>query len=240
MVETLDELLRGRLKLFQPRDGNRVSLDALLLADFAAAGRPRRILDLGCGNGVVGLALGLRFPSAEIVGVELQPAMAALARRNAELNGVRLEVVEGDLRRPAALPLAAASFDLVVTNPPFHRGGRGAGGARGVARHETTLTVAQVAAAAARFAKLKGLISLVFPAERGVELVAALAGADIRPRVVRPVASVAGEAARRMLVTAQKGYRGGLTLAWPLVVHREDRRTFTEEAARILGDEPPG
>ncbi|HKA90885.1 MAG TPA: methyltransferase [Haliangiales bacterium] len=236
MVDTLDELLRGRLRVYQPREGNRVSLDALLLADFAAAGRPRRILDLGCGNGVVGLALGLRFPAAEIVGVELDPTMAALARRNAELNGARLEVVEGDLARPASLPLAAASFDLVVTNPPFHRGGRGAAGARGAARHEVTWTVAQVAAAAARFVKTKGMMSLVFPAERSAELLAALAGADIRPRLVRPVASIAGEAARRVLVAAQKGYRGGITLAWPLVVHRADRRTFTEEAARILGD----
>src|SRR5262249_58569197 len=140
--------------------GNRVSLDALLLADFAAAGRPRRILDLGCGNGVVGLALGLRFPAAENVGVELDPTMAALARRNAELNGARLEVVEGDLARPASLPLAAASFDLVVTNPPFHRGGRGAAGARGAARHGGTGTGAQGAAAGGRFRQPSGRVAV--------------------------------------------------------------------------------
>jgi tRNA1(Val) A37 N6-methylase TrmN6 len=237
LVETLDELLRGRLKLYQPRDGNRVSLDALLLADFAAAGRPRRILDLGCGNGVVGLALALRFPAAEIVGVELQPAMAELARRNAELNGARLEVVEGDLSRPASLPLAAASFDAVVGNPPFHRPERPARErGRALARQELALTVDQLARAAARFASAKARISLIFPAERAPALLAALAGADISARVLRPVCSVAGEAARRILVQAQKGYRGGLSLSWPLVVHREDRRTYTEEAARILGD----
>jgi tRNA1(Val) A37 N6-methylase TrmN6 len=236
LVETLDLLLRGRLKLYQPRDGNRVSLDALLLADFAAAGRPRRILDLGCGNGVVALALALRFPAAAIVGVELQAPLAALARRNAELNDVRLDVVEGDLARPAALPLAPASFDLVVSNPPFYPTGRGARGARDVERHEVAVTVAEVAAAAARFAKVKAMISLVFPAERSAELLAALSEADLAPRVVRPVVSVAGEPARRVLVAAQKGYRGGLSLLWPLVIHRDDRRTYTDEAARILGE----
>jgi len=185
---------------------------------------------------VVALALALRHPGAEIVGVEIQPELAALARRNAELNAARMSVVEGDLRRPRSLPLPPAGFDLVVSNPPFHRSDRPAPDPeRALARQELALSIAEVVAAAARFAGDKGKIALVFPAERAPDLLAALAGAEIRPRRLRPVVSVAGEAAGRVLVLAQKGYRGGLEMAWPLVVHRADRTTYTEEAASILG-----
>jgi tRNA1Val (adenine37-N6)-methyltransferase len=231
-----DKLLRGRLSLYQPPRGPRVSHDALFLADFAAGGRPRRILDLGCGCGVVGLVLALRHPGAEIVGVEIQPELAALARRNAELNAAKMSVVEGDVRRPLSLPLPAAGFDLVVSNPPFHRGGQTARDPeRALARQELAVSIGEVVTAAARFASDTGKIALVFPAERAPDLLAALAGAEIRPRVLRPVVSVAGEPAARVLVAAQKGYRGGLELFWPLVVHQADRKTYTEEAARILG-----
>jgi SAM-dependent methyltransferase len=73
---------------------------------------PRRVLDLGTGTGAAAFAVAMRFPEAEVVGVDLAPAMVEQARRNlpAELAGrVRFEV--GDA---ASLPYPAASFDLVA------------------------------------------------------------------------------------------------------------------------------
>jgi ubiquinone/menaquinone biosynthesis C-methylase UbiE len=73
---------------------------------------PARVLDVGTGTGkAAGLVAG-RFPSAEIVGVDLSPAMVAEARRlarSALAGRIRFEV--GDA---SALPVADAEFDLVV------------------------------------------------------------------------------------------------------------------------------
>jgi tRNA1(Val) A37 N6-methylase TrmN6 len=165
--------------------------------------------------------------------------MAALARRNAELNGVaeRMQIVDGDLRRVRALQLDAGAFDLVVSNPPFREAGRGReakGAARAVARQELSCTLADVISAARRFARPRGRVALVFPAERTAELFGELTGAGLPPRRVRAVHSVADEPARRVLVEGVRNYRGGTTLLPPLVVHRADRRTYTEEAERIL------
>jgi tRNA1(Val) A37 N6-methylase TrmN6 len=49
------------------------------------------------------------------------------------------------------------------------------------------------------------------------------------------VHSVAGEPARRVLVQAAREYKGGASWLTPLVIHGEDRRSYTDEAARILG-----
>ncbi|HEY7420673.1 MAG TPA: class I SAM-dependent methyltransferase [Gaiellaceae bacterium] len=73
---------------------------------------PRRVLDLGTGTGVVALALGKRYPEAEVVGIDLSPGMIEEARRRLppELAGrVRFEV--GDA---SALDCPDGHFDLVV------------------------------------------------------------------------------------------------------------------------------
>ena len=239
--ETCDELLRGRLRLLQPARGPRVSLDALFLADFAATRcgpRLGRVLDLGCGNGVIALALAGHDREARFVGIELQPALADLARKNAALNGCqdRVEVVEGDLRGRLKVP--AAGFDLVVTNPPYTAAGAGRTPRpdRAAARQELTCTLADVVSAARRYLRPRGGLALVFPAERLPDLLALLVGAGVRPRVLRPVHSLGDEPARRVLVWAVAGYRGGVTVEPPLVVHAADRRSWSPEAARILGE----
>jgi ubiquinone/menaquinone biosynthesis C-methylase UbiE len=73
---------------------------------------PRRILDVGTGTGAAARILARRFPKAEVVGVDLSPAMIEEARRlvPSDLVG-RIAFEAGDA---SALPFADAAFDLVV------------------------------------------------------------------------------------------------------------------------------
>ena len=57
-------------------------------------GTPTRILDLACGTGDFAFALARRFPEAEIVGVDLTPAMLEIAR--AKTPSPRIRFMEGD------------------------------------------------------------------------------------------------------------------------------------------------
>lgn len=79
---------------------------------------PRRALDLGCGTGHAFAALARRFPGAELVGVDIAPAMLRHARGRAPWWRRLL-----DARRPVlvcadaeSLPLATAAVDLVFSN----------------------------------------------------------------------------------------------------------------------------
>jgi tRNA1(Val) A37 N6-methylase TrmN6 len=119
-VETTEDgLLGGRIRLLQPRRGYRVAVDAVLLAAAVEARMGERVLDLGCGAGAVALCLAARVPGVDLVGVELQEALAELAQRNVELNGMqnRVRIVRHDIAAP--LPADLRDFDHVVTNPPY-------------------------------------------------------------------------------------------------------------------------
>jgi ubiquinone/menaquinone biosynthesis C-methylase UbiE len=72
---------------------------------------PSRVLDLGTGTGRAAFLLARRYPEAEVVGVDLAPAMLAEARSLTppELAG-RVRFEEADAER---LPHPDASFDLV-------------------------------------------------------------------------------------------------------------------------------
>jgi SAM-dependent methyltransferase len=73
---------------------------------------PRRVLDVGTGTGIAARGLARRFPAAEIVGLDLSPAMIEEARRllPGELEP-RIRFAVGDA---SALPFRTGEFDLVV------------------------------------------------------------------------------------------------------------------------------
>ncbi len=234
-----DRLLGGRLALWQPAAGHRAGTDAVLLAAAAQTAEGDRFVDVGAGVGTVGLALALRRPGATGLLLEADPATAALARRNAALNGVegRVGVVEADLfaraaDRPAALRPEAAS--LVVTNPPFFETGavraspnaaRAAAHVAGPRRHGDWL-----AAAAALLAPGGRLVMI----HRPDALPALLAACDGRLGgvAVRSVLPRDGADAVRILLAGVKGSRAPLRLAPPLVLHGPGGG-FTAEAEAI-------
>lgn len=81
---------------------------------FVGAG-PGRALDVGCGSGAAALAIGARFPHAEVVGADINPRALELALVNARLAQVdNVVLCQSDL-----FDGVQGEFDLVVSNPPF-------------------------------------------------------------------------------------------------------------------------
>jgi tRNA1Val (adenine37-N6)-methyltransferase len=236
---TVDALLGGRVTLLQPAHGFRASLDPILLASFVA--RPfGRFLDIGCGTGAVSFVLLARDPVATGVGVELQTPLAALATEARTRNGWtdRLDVRAGDVRA-LARELGAARFDLVVTNPPFRPvsdGNLSPHETRALSSHEVTLTLAEWVDVAARAVRPGGRVAAIFPADRALELGAALRAHDLSPARLRFVHPRADRPAGRVLVEAVRGGRAPLVVEPPLVVHGEgDGERFTPELGRMVG-----
>ena len=96
------------------RDGLDRGTEVLLEALPPLSGR---VLDLGCGWGAVGVALGKRWPGLEIVMTDINSRAVELARRNLAETGVTATVLQGD-----GFAAVSGSFDAIVTNPPIRAG----------------------------------------------------------------------------------------------------------------------
>ncbi len=115
-----------------PRPDSETLIETALIA---CGGRPppRTILDLGTGTGCLLLALLTEFPSAFGIGLDLNPAAAVLAKRNAVRLGLagRASFVVGDWTGPLS-----GRFGLIVSNPPYIAGSEIESLMPEVARHE--------------------------------------------------------------------------------------------------------
>ncbi|HVH01975.1 MAG TPA: methyltransferase [Amaricoccus sp.] len=236
---TCDGFLDGRLRIRQPRVGYRAATDPVLLAAFVPARPGEAVLELGCGAGTAALCLAARVPGLALHGLELQPGYAALARRNAEANGLALTVHEGDLRRPPA-GLRALAFDQVLANPPFHPAGvtGAADPGRDAAHREGEAGLGDWIDAGLRRLRPGGRLTLI---HRTARLAAILAGIEGRAGAVEilPLAGRAGRPAERVLVRARKGSRAALRLYPPFTLHAGDahagdRESYTAAAQRVL------
>lgn len=79
---------------------------APLFLDFCQVDNPRRLIDVGCGTGVLSAAAAARWPRAEIVGVD--PAADYVAYARARLDGTAATFLVGDA---LAVPEPDAAFD---------------------------------------------------------------------------------------------------------------------------------
>lgn len=85
-----------------------------------ASGIPQlRILDIGTGSGAIAVALAHHLPDGQITALDISTTALAIARDNADRNGVanRVRFLESDLL--AAVARDQEQFDLIISNPPY-------------------------------------------------------------------------------------------------------------------------
>ena len=237
-----DAFLGGRVLALQPRRGYRAGIDPVLLAAAVAARPGQSVLELGCGAGIASLCLGARVPDLALRGIELQPAYADLARRNAAAAGLDFEIHAGDLRA-LPQPLRQMQFDHVIANPPYFEAARGLpskdAGRDLALRAEMPLS--EWVGAAARRLRPGGRALIIQRAERLPELLAAFAAA-LGSLELWPLAPRRGRAATRVLLRGRMGGRAPFRLHPPLVLHEgsahpgDGRADYSPAVAAALGE----
>lgn len=241
--EELDQhgFLDQRVMVRQPRTGYRSGADTVLLAAACPAKPGQRILDLGCGAGVATFCLATRVEGLTLHGLEVQPAYADLARRNAADLGLAMTVHEGDVASPPAR-LRETQVDHVIVNPPYYdaTASTPTNDPGKDCAFRTTAPLAVWIDAALRRLVPGGWLTLVHRTECLPTLLAALedrAGAI----AILPLASRAAKTADRLILRARKGAATPLILHAPFVMHegerhKDDSDPLSKAATRVLRD----
>jgi ubiquinone/menaquinone biosynthesis C-methylase UbiE len=87
------------------------------VVELAGLRGDERLLDAGCGTGLMALRVAARYPDCTVHGVDLSPRMIDIARKDAAKRGLTVDFRAGSI---TDLPYPEASFDVVVTNIMYH------------------------------------------------------------------------------------------------------------------------
>lgn len=181
------------------RSTMKVGTDGVLLPALAQLYGARRVLDAGCGCGVVALIAAQRS-AAHIVALDIDAASVEEARTNFQNSpfASRLEAVQGDVREYAA----AVPFDVILSNPPYHAETLLPPDARrSAARHTAALSFAALCTASAQLLRPGGSLQVIVPAAAltAFHTAAALAGFSLTQRI--DIVTRQGRPPRRVVLT---------------------------------------
>ena len=91
----------------------RIDKGTLVLAGNMAVARNQKVLDIGCGTGVLGIAAAKIF-NANVAMSDINKRAVMLAKMNCKLNNVKCEICQGNLYEK----IKQNDFDVILSNPP--------------------------------------------------------------------------------------------------------------------------
>ena len=236
---TVDAVSGGALRLRQSRGGYRFGTDALLLAtDLPPLEAGATVVDLGAGQGAVGLAIASRRPDLRVVCVERQPTLLEHLRHNVQTNGLdaRVEVIAADVREMSGR-MESHIAHLVVCNPPYRRAGDGRVSPnveRAEAHRELHGDLADFVRAAAYLARPRGRAKILVPPPRLACLFGAVEGTDLDVESLRSLHARPQSDAWLVEARLRRGGAPELVIPPPLVMHPHGADTLCDEARRRI------
>ncbi len=236
--EHLDDLQNGYF-IIQAADGFRYGIDAVLLSAFARVKEGENVLDMGTGTGILPILLAAKTSGKAFTGLEIQEKSADMARRSVACNRLedRIRIVQGDIKEASAL-FGPASFDVVVSNPPYMTGSHGLvnpNEAKAAARHEILCTLEDLARETARVLTSRGRFYLIHRPFRLAEILRVLSACRLEPKRMRLVYPYADREPNLVLLEACKNGKPRIRVEKPLIVY-ESPGVYTEEIREIYGD----
>lgn len=234
MLTTDGWLLDGRVRYAQPLDGYRTGIEPVLLAASIPARVGERVLEAGTGAGAGLLCLAARVPGVLGLGIEMDPAMAGLARQNVAANGIDgISIAAADI----GAWRSDGTFDHAFSNPPWHDPADTLppDARRRLATHEGEVPLEGWIAALRAVLRPAGSLTVLAPARHAARIMAALRAEGFGRLVLFPLWPKPGRDAKLALMRGHAAQRGPGRIAPGLVLHDADGR-FSGAAQSLLRD----
>lgn len=234
---TTDYLLNKKITLLQPVDGYRASIDAVLLSSLVRhLKKDSRILDIGSGTGAIAMCLAHRFrDEISILGLEVQEELASLANQSAQINGFDnfLRFLEHNIKNN--INELNNSFDICISNPPYSENDlKSPKQSKALAHNHQDMTLESWLKFCLKMLKPKGQLYMINRTEALQDILYFLHKKIGAIKIV-PIFSKAGEAAKRVMIIANKDSKAPLEILPGIIIHQENGE-YTKAANQILRD----
>lgn len=223
--ERIDDLQVENLKIIQNKNEFCFGIDSVLLVNFINNIKETdKIVDLGTGNGILGILLAGKKKSTNIIGIEVQKNISDMAKKSIELNGLeeKFIIINEDIKNIVSKNIIKKNtIDIVITNPPYKNkidGIINENISKNISRHETTATLADFVEVSAQLLKDKGVLYMVHKAERLVDIIYEFRKNKIEPKEIQVVFPSEDKNGNLILVKGVKGGKKFLKIHKPLYI----------------------
>lgn len=236
--ERLDDLERNGYKIIQNGEKFCFGMDAVLVSGFAVVKPGEKVLDLGCGNGIIPILLEAKTKGEHFTGLEIQEEMAEMASRSVKYNGLeeKIDIVCGDIKEASKI-FKKDSFDVIVSNPPYMNDLHGIKNPelpKAIARHELFCSFEDIVREADLLLKPGGRFYLVHRPRRLVELITSLKENGLEPKRIKMVHPFIDKEANMVLIEAVRGGKPMMKVEKPLIVYKS-QGVYMDEIYEIYG-----
>ncbi|MCK5683527.1 methyltransferase [bacterium] len=205
---TVNKLFDHELKLSQPEKGYRCSIDPFILAAHVKLSGNEKVIDIGCGCGVISCILAKEYTNLQITGIEIQEELYLCAKKNIINNKLEksLTIIQRDIKTIQPKDIKGRA-DVIISNPPYQKKGSSRlnhDSQKAIARHEITLDIDSLFICSNILLKKKGRLYLIFPASRISDLFEAMGQHNFAPEFIRFVHVKKDSPARFILLCAVK------------------------------------
>ena len=210
----------------------KVGTDGCLLGGWFDVSQSKRILDIGCGSGLISIMAAQRCGAA-ITGVEIDKEAANQARANVGNCPWRdrIEIIHADILHHSP----EGEFDTIVCNPPYFVNSLKCGTeSRTLARHSDTLDCASFFKKANSLLTTNGKISIVIPCDIIDEWKDAGAMSGFAPARIAYIKTTPRKAPKRALLEFVRAYTADTQVS--TIVLEDEPGVYSKEAQEILRD----
>lgn len=143
----------------------KIGTDSLILGAWThVLSVPKRILDIGTGTGVLSLMMAQKYPSAEIIAIDIDPMAAFRADKNFRSNNIGVNCIAE--RHDILNYVSKKQFDLIISNPPyFENAMKSRSEKKTIARHTDTLPLNLLFERVSELLSEDGVFAIILPAE---------------------------------------------------------------------------
>ncbi|MBX2833338.1 MAG: methyltransferase domain-containing protein [Micavibrio sp.] len=223
-------VLDKRLKLAQPENGFRTSIDAVLLAAACKIKTKQSVLDLGCGIGSAILSLLRRIPDIDAMGIDIQDDQIMIATDNANQNDLVCNFLAADIRE-----FDHAPFDHIICNPPYNDAGahvKSPSKSKALAMGHIETSLQDWLDAGCRLLQHGGTFAMIHKAGEVDDIIKGLKNRFGSVEII-PLYSKAGQSANRVIIRAIRNSKSPASIHAGLVLHKDDG-SYTDETENIL------
>jgi len=225
MSEFITDLQIKGYKIIQDTSSYCFSQDSIILANLAKFNKTDRLLDLGCGCGILSTLAIIKQNIKEAVGIEIQESVCDMAERSNIMNGIKnFKVINGDIKNINNL-VVRETFDKVISNPPYFIGDVVT--EKNKSNIESSATLEDFVKAATYALRFGGDFYIVIKVDRMATLIKSLKDNNLEPKEITFAYPKLKNGIDIIIVKAKKGAKEGLKTN-TLIIQNEDG-TYTNE-----------